>query len=218
MNYEPTNWQTGDLITAGKLNHLEQGIAAFYPQETIIAPEQTVTLTSETTLQDGEPIAIDPAFSVPFDVEIGWTVIVNGVQLEYIRGAYQGLIDDGVGASVRVVHSQGDGPNVLRLVVARTSTPPSIEVGDYTVVISKHVIPNTVLITSLADSLGVSYNEIVAAFLAGKQIWLNEGGGVYRLSGFYKDSNEYGIIFSVPNDGGIFIANGPDEDPVRQTT
>lgn len=26
MNYEPTNWQTGDLITAGKLNNIEQGI------------------------------------------------------------------------------------------------------------------------------------------------------------------------------------------------
>lgn len=30
MNYEPTNWQTGDLITAGKLNNIEQGIAALY--------------------------------------------------------------------------------------------------------------------------------------------------------------------------------------------
>ena len=28
MAYTPTNWQDGDIITADKLNHLEQGIAA----------------------------------------------------------------------------------------------------------------------------------------------------------------------------------------------
>lgn len=28
MAYTPTNWQDGDIITAEKLNNLEQGIAA----------------------------------------------------------------------------------------------------------------------------------------------------------------------------------------------
>lgn len=31
MAYTPTNWQTGDVITAEKLNKAEQGIDAAYP-------------------------------------------------------------------------------------------------------------------------------------------------------------------------------------------
>lgn len=27
MSYEPTNWQTGDVVTSAKLNKLEQGVA-----------------------------------------------------------------------------------------------------------------------------------------------------------------------------------------------
>ena len=27
MSYEPTNWQTGDIVTSTKLNKLEQGVA-----------------------------------------------------------------------------------------------------------------------------------------------------------------------------------------------
>lgn len=45
MPYTPNTWQSGDTITSAKLNNIEQGISALYPQETIIAPEQTVTIT-----------------------------------------------------------------------------------------------------------------------------------------------------------------------------
>lgn len=28
MSYEPTNWQTGDIVTAKKLNNMESGISS----------------------------------------------------------------------------------------------------------------------------------------------------------------------------------------------
>lgn len=43
MAYTPTNWQDGDIITADKLNHLEQGIAA---------NEQAI---EDTTLEFSDP-------------------------------------------------------------------------------------------------------------------------------------------------------------------
>lgn len=32
MSYTPTNWQTGDVITAEKLNNIENGIASIMPE------------------------------------------------------------------------------------------------------------------------------------------------------------------------------------------
>ena len=48
MGYIPTEWQTGDIITAAKLNKAEEGIEAAYPY---IVPVVYNTETSEYILQ-----------------------------------------------------------------------------------------------------------------------------------------------------------------------
>ena len=58
MSYEKQTWKTGDIITAPKLNHMEDGIAegAGYTVETqavAVVPEQTVT-----TAVQGRPFAM----------------------------------------------------------------------------------------------------------------------------------------------------------------
>lgn len=46
MAYEKTNWQTGDTVTAEKLNHAEQGIADAGQVMVIEINPETVTLQS----------------------------------------------------------------------------------------------------------------------------------------------------------------------------
>lgn len=65
MAYEKQTWQTGDVITAPKLNHMEDGIESapgyrIESQELVIIPEQTVTteenygsIGGELTVADG---------------------------------------------------------------------------------------------------------------------------------------------------------------------
>lgn len=130
MNYEPTNWQTGDLITAGKLNHLEQGIAALYPQTQIIAPEQTVTITAEDT--HGVAIALADGYTLPETLPDNWTVVVNGHILPYVHRASEGsynYTDATQSPSVfwQVVLYEGQ----LWLYVAQPAQ--TIRPGDYTV-------------------------------------------------------------------------------------
>ena len=68
MSYTPTEWHTGDIVTANKLNNLEQGVVDAQlpaysasdngkvlglgegtPVETVIVPEQALTVTSDST-------------------------------------------------------------------------------------------------------------------------------------------------------------------------
>ena len=41
MSYTPTNWSSGDIVTAEKLNKIEQGIAEALSSEASDIPEQT---------------------------------------------------------------------------------------------------------------------------------------------------------------------------------
>ena len=47
MSYTPTNWQTGDTITAEKLNKLEEGVAAVSNYDLVF------TTTSDSKTADG---------------------------------------------------------------------------------------------------------------------------------------------------------------------
>lgn len=82
-NYSPKSWVSGEIVYATDMNHLEQGIAALYPQETIIAPEQTVTITAEDT--DGVAIALADGYTLPETLPDNWTVVVNGNTLPYVH-------------------------------------------------------------------------------------------------------------------------------------
>lgn len=220
MSFEPNTWKPKDKVTSAHLNRIEQGIAALYPQEQIIAPEQTVTLTAETSFDTGASITLADGVDIDSIAE-DFNVIVGGTLLAYQNNVYLGQLDSDAYAIVQFNPIGETGNYSLGLlVVDQMSDPSSAQVvpGDYIVEISKHVIPNAVLLTPADDSLGISYNGIIEAFMAGKQIWLTENGGAYSLSAYYVDSGTYTVTFPVPQDGGIFGADDPDEDLARTYT
>ena len=82
MPYEPTIWETGDVITAEKLNKIEQAIYALYgggggdvpAGYVVVAPEQEVTVTDSpvtVTLATGQelPEILPTNWIVKFDDE-----------------------------------------------------------------------------------------------------------------------------------------------------
>lgn len=163
MNYEPTNWQTGDLITAGKLNNIEQGIAAFYPQETIIAPEQTVTITAETDLRAGVPITLVEGYTLPDvgGIPTDWSVTVNGLPLNWRSGFHEngGYMTFGTFGETscvvgvwQVVTSPVD--SHLALGVFHPTEPPVAVPGDYTVKITKSAPARIPAVAAFPVSVG----------------------------------------------------------------
>ena len=128
MSFEPNTWKPKDKVTSARLNRIEQSIAALYPQETIIAPEQTVTITSETDPQAGEPIALADGYELPEDIPENWIVTVNGTVIDYYRGSYV-HVDGTTGTAVSLAE------NKLILSVTDGIDPASATPipGDYTV-------------------------------------------------------------------------------------
>lgn len=66
MSYSPTTWETGDTITAAKLNNMEQGIAN----------ASGTLLVSVETAQDGHNLALDKTWT-----EIHTAILSNGVTI-----------------------------------------------------------------------------------------------------------------------------------------
>lgn len=96
MNYSPTEWHTGDTVTANKLNNLEQGVVdAQFPAYTyadkgkilslvedeehtetvVIVPEQTVTIDEDVARE----VALTDVDSSLIDIGETVTFTVNGV-------------------------------------------------------------------------------------------------------------------------------------------
>lgn len=146
MNYEPTNWKTGDLISSTRLNHIEQGIASLYPQEVVIAPEQTVTITSETTPQTGVPITLAEGYDLPVDTPEDWSVTVNGLSLNWDssfqeNGGYMTFATIDETSCVVAVWQVATSPvdqHLALVVFPSPSETPTVVPGDYTVKITKN--------------------------------------------------------------------------------
>ena len=60
MSYVPTNWQTGDVITASKLNKIEQGIE----NTNILITNATI----ESSTKSGENLVLDKTFKQIYQV------------------------------------------------------------------------------------------------------------------------------------------------------
>lgn len=138
MTYEPTNWKKGDKITSVNLNKLESGIAAFYPQETIIAPEQTVTITAETDAKAGAPITlaegIDLSTFSEADLE-ALSVSINGEAAEFSDDEWS-IEWDGSNVRVHLAPNLTEETTYLTL-IAFNKVTQDVQPGDYTVEITK---------------------------------------------------------------------------------
>ena len=89
MSYEPTIWQTGDVITAEKLNKIEQALYELSggggdepPAGYVtVAPKQSVTITNgNRTLNTVE------GYNLPADTPEDWIAIFDGNVGEYDSG------------------------------------------------------------------------------------------------------------------------------------
>jgi hypothetical protein len=87
MSYTPTNWQTGDTVTAEKLNHMEQGIAS--PIVTItrhIVAQPWVTYREYYTKSDvdklTDAVILIDAFDDPDDLS---TYVVGSLTPYYFQ-------------------------------------------------------------------------------------------------------------------------------------
>lgn len=134
MNYEPTNWKTGDLISSTRLNHIEQGIASLYPQEVVIAPEQTVTITAETDVNTGVPITLVDGQAILRPFPDNWAVFVNGVQLGFSDDSRTriGALEDGF-AVVGTYYDDESNLCIFLSVVNQLSESALVIPGDYRV-------------------------------------------------------------------------------------
>lgn len=65
--YNPTTWHTGDIITEGKLNNIENGIKGLYPTREVILPPQEITIESDTPLT-GVEIQLPTGVTINNDV------------------------------------------------------------------------------------------------------------------------------------------------------
>lgn len=72
FTYNSTDWHTGDVITEGKLNNIEDGIKGLYPTPPeVIAPAQTITITSSTPMT-GVPVTLaSDETAIDIDVLLG---------------------------------------------------------------------------------------------------------------------------------------------------
>lgn len=95
MSYDPTNWQTGDIITAEKLNKIEQALVDLYEQieggdipagYVVVAPEQSVTSTDIPA-----ELTLDSGYTLPETLPEDWLVSVDGNTLEYEDGTMIGV-------------------------------------------------------------------------------------------------------------------------------
>ena len=88
MPYTPTEWVTGDTITAEKLNNIETGIAGLAPGEVTVAQEQEVN-TSEGDNYGEAVITLADGYTLPETLPQNWLVEAKGetvsdwVTLEY---------------------------------------------------------------------------------------------------------------------------------------
>lgn len=211
MNYTPTTWKTGDKISSAGLNNIEQGIAALYPQEIIIAPEQTVTITSETDPTYGEMIVLADGYNLPAKIPEGWTVTVNGTVLDYYRGSYV-HVDGTTGTVVSFAE------NKLILSVTDGIDPASATPipGNYTVKIIEAAQESggILLVKNNGGVLDKTAAEIWSAMQTGL-VLIDFGDGVSHLTfNFIHDaSHESGYTFTTTPSDVTYTAASDDDYP-----
>lgn len=73
MAYEPTNWKKGDVVTAAKLNHLENGIADGAGELIVHLTENDGTWSADQTFAD-----IDSTYQNGRNVRVMFSLEMDG--------------------------------------------------------------------------------------------------------------------------------------------
>ena len=98
MSYTPTEWATGDVITAEKLNNIEQGIVGgerFVITATNVADEntpQTVPTLDKTTTEILEAFKVGKVPLLKIVTPIGFTYLTDNVTVMFSDSDIDGVI------------------------------------------------------------------------------------------------------------------------------
>lgn len=179
MAYEKTTWATGDVITAQKLNKVENHIAG------LVAPAQSVTITAQDT--DGVEITLADGYVLPADLRTNWIVTIDGNVADDYSAEYKDYLyfDETTAYYVSV----GNGAVTLKTQDVKNN---DIVPGTYTVSIFENT--NAPMVVGVVESEGgmyldKTYTEIRSAALQGRRVvcfeYLTAGSSASGGEGFY---------------------------------
>lgn len=193
--YTPINWQTGDTITAEKMNKMDNGWGV---QETQLFSETVMTENNRGTLVYGSQIDA-PTLTVTFD-GTDYTCNVNNINESYAYG--------GVGAT---------GPDFTNYPFALASGPVGNIVytettGTHTIAVAASVLQTSAgfdkAVKSVVDVDAIPLKcvvgtttraEMVAAKSAGRLMYFASGGSYFIITGGVSN----GTITFMPEQGGL---------------
>ena len=220
MSYTPTNWQTGDTITAGKLNSMESGIETSVP----IIVTVTNNVASMTSTQIKEAIAS------------GKVVI-----LQVGNARYYEVVADIAGSPNSVTFYQNALLSANRLTIdkdgncdsgalAAYSKPPSgIPEAHLAQGVKDKLNPFIVTLTpteqDYSGTMDKTVGEINAAYEAGQEIWFFVAmpNGTYKVkcgeigTGSLQYPSFNGIAHLNSLGAMIFVFTGITDDGTQQT-
>ena len=94
MAYTPTEWETGDTVTAGKLNKLEGGVAAAYPLVATVTDNTLDKTWNEmhAAMETGRIVMVLITDNTVHEQEIGLNMICRMYE---DSGNYNAVMTDG---------------------------------------------------------------------------------------------------------------------------
>ena len=193
MSYTKQTWQTGDIITAEKLNHMEDGISS---AQLYSVSEDVRFSGSVTTVDDGEgPYAdIDCDLS---DAPEQITVTFDGTEYtcEKLVGddfeGYGGYGESGPDFSEYPFFIFADS---LATILTETAGTHQVEISADTKTINQY-LADSIPVMRLGNGVTNSA-DAVAAFNAGKLLYFPYNDGFYIVTGI-DDENE--VFTSIPS-------------------
>ena len=88
MSYDKTTWQTGDVITANKLNHIEDGIANGGGVVVVHVTEEGDTFTLDKTWNELQELLASGALVATVSEDTGFTTMQFLTQTYSDNGTY----------------------------------------------------------------------------------------------------------------------------------
>lgn len=222
MSYEKQNWTTGDIITADKLNHMEDGIysnsqsgGAKTVTRGFIAEQSVTTLQEEAGIYFGQCYSLMPPGGSPEHID----VTVNGVLYENVE---RYVIEEGnnsfdcYGAQIDVDQMAADWsiyPFVLQIfadddVFVAVALPTDQETTISAAYKTTQTGDNVVLYNAttldastrtVRDALDMTFQEIVDAVMNGHTVMTIVDAILYYLVSF--DSELFAVVLYSPNYG-----------------